>query len=111
MLSLEAMGAATAATDGECSPIMLYTHGRPIHVGCGRTCGSSRLKVTTSQSQQECTNISEEIAGKMQPFLGYMCPVGWCDAQQTCQLSGLKLECWNANTKTAATRASTSNGR
>ncbi|KAL1485974.1 hypothetical protein MTO96_031612 [Rhipicephalus appendiculatus] len=77
---------------GDCSPVFLTTHGKPIQAGCGTTCETGGMKATARQTGQECTNVSADLARKMQPFLGYMCPVGWCGAEG-CVLSGLTLEC------------------
>uniref|UniRef100_A0A224Y3D2 Evasin n=1 Tax=Rhipicephalus zambeziensis TaxID=60191 RepID=A0A224Y3D2_9ACAR len=79
----------------DCGPMLLQTHGKPIHVGCTTSCESSAHTVTARQSGQECTNISTAVAKKMQKFLGYMCPVGWCSTSGICELSGLTVECWN----------------
>uniref|UniRef100_A0A131YY14 Evasin n=1 Tax=Rhipicephalus appendiculatus TaxID=34631 RepID=A0A131YY14_RHIAP len=103
MMSARLMPAAAADTSGDCSPVFLTTHGKPIQAGCGTTCETGGMKATARQTGQECTNVSADLARKMQPFLGYMCPVGWCGAEG-CVLSGLTLECWYASTARSASK-------
>ncbi|XP_075543574.1 uncharacterized protein LOC142578040 [Dermacentor variabilis] len=82
----------------DCSPRFLSTHGKLIRVGCTETCTNSQQSVKVMQPGAECTNISTDTAEKMQPFLGYYCPVGRCSGSN-CELNGLYLECWNTNSQ------------
>ncbi|XP_075543575.1 evasin P1181-like [Dermacentor variabilis] len=88
--------ADTIQVTNVCTPLLLNTHGKPIHVGCSHTCSNGHQVAKVTQTDAECTNISSETAQKMQPFLGYICPVGRC-SEHTCVLNGLSLECWYAN--------------
>ncbi|XP_049522142.1 evasin P1181-like [Dermacentor silvarum] len=89
---------AVKAQSTDCSPMLLYTHGKPIRVGCKLICTRSQHNATVTQEGVECTNITSEVAGKMQRFLGYYCPVGWCNGEN-CVLSGLYVECWNTESR------------
>uniref|UniRef100_A0A131YGE0 Evasin n=1 Tax=Rhipicephalus appendiculatus TaxID=34631 RepID=A0A131YGE0_RHIAP len=77
-----------------------------ILVGCMKSCGNERQTVVARQSDVECTNVTTDIANKMQKYLGYMCPVGWCNKTGDCVLSGLTVECWNANARASRTVSS-----
>uniref|UniRef100_A0A131Z6Z8 Evasin n=1 Tax=Rhipicephalus appendiculatus TaxID=34631 RepID=A0A131Z6Z8_RHIAP len=106
IFSLLQMYPANAQNTIDCSPTYLQTHGKQILVGCMKSCGNERQTVVARQSDVECTNVTTDIANKMQKYLGYMCPVGWCNKTGDCVLSGLTVECWNANARASRTVSS-----
>ncbi|KAL1473473.1 hypothetical protein MTO96_038641, partial [Rhipicephalus appendiculatus] len=66
-----------------------------IRVGCSSHCaGGTTQTVSVKQTNVECIAIDVEDAQKMQPFLGYGCPVGRCRGDGTCKRNGLTVECW-----------------
>uniref|UniRef100_A0A131Z7C3 Evasin n=1 Tax=Rhipicephalus appendiculatus TaxID=34631 RepID=A0A131Z7C3_RHIAP len=75
-----------------CKRLFLHTKAGPIGVGCLFYCTTTEGSAKVGKGHT-CVNTNLQAYEKMLPSATYICTLGICTSNHTCEPSGLSIEC------------------